>query len=87
MFTFSGAVWCGNFIAFSKLPKQIDENGKLLPNGIENLVNNVPSEYRADNLLSELNKLKPRLLEAKNACEAGEITDEILGDLFETELE
>lgn len=66
---------------------QIDEDGKLLPNGIEDFVDNIPIEYRDENLLAALNELKPQLLEAKDACEAGEITDELLNDLFETELE
>lgn len=58
-----------------------------MPNGIDDFVNNIPIEYRRPNLLDELNELKPKLLEAKDACEVGEITDEILGDLFDTEFE
>lgn len=66
---------------------QIDENGKLLPDGIDDFVSNLPSELQSPNLLDELNEIKPKLLEAKDPCEAGEITDDLLGDLFETEFE
>lgn len=66
---------------------QLDENGKLLPNGLEDFVNNLPIDYQIPNLLDELNELKPQLLEAKDACEAGRITEELLGDFFDTEFE
>lgn len=61
-----------------------------MPNGIQDFVNNIPIDYRKPNLLEELTELKPKLLEAKDACEAGEIiiTDVVvLGDLFDTEFE
>lgn len=58
-----------------------------MPNGIDNFVNSIPSEYRKPTLSLELSELKPELLKAKDACEVGALTVEILGDIFETEFE
>lgn len=68
---------------------QIDGNGKLLPNGIEDFTKSLPAEYAATipNLLDDLTKLKPEILNAVDSCDAGRIVSPILGELFETEFE
>lgn len=61
----------------------------MLPNGIEDFTKSLPAEYAANipNLLEDLTKLKPEILNAVDSCDAGRIVSPILGELFETEVE
>lgn len=63
---------------------QIDKNGKLLPNGFENLANNLPKEVLNNDpkLLKRLKRLKLKLIKAKSACSAGRRTKKILYPLI-----
>lgn len=58
-----------------------------MPKGIRRFVKNLPDEYRTPTLIDELYELKYRLRKAKNACDVGGLTYDILGHLFETEFE
>ncbi|XP_055297162.1 uncharacterized protein LOC129565881 isoform X3 [Sitodiplosis mosellana] len=69
--------------------KMIGEDGKLLPNGIEDFIKNIPAEYLKDQseLKADLNKIAPELREAKDACDAGKIANEAVKELFKTEID
>lgn len=59
----------------------------MLPNGIEDFVKNVPEKYHKEfpDLKSELTELTSDLSEAEDACDAGRIADDAVGELFKTE--
>ena len=66
---------------------QIGDDGKLLANGIDDFFKTVPEQYTNDypELRKQLTEIAPQLREAKNACDAGQIADPAVGDLFKTE--
>lgn len=90
IFNYSNKVkFIGNFSnIYSKCLLQIDENGKLLDNGIENFVKSIPAKYIVahPNIVQELTELVAEIKKAGSACEVGRIAIPVVGKLLATEV-